>query len=558
MDGQLTASVQPCAPGDVAVGLLSEVAAGVLVLARDGVCVFANAAAQACFAPLPLPGLKLRALLSLAGFSNGSALAELAEAGRPGEPVRIGAADGRILEARSRSRQDGGAVITLFDVTGYIRDAELASQDSLTGLANRTAFNKCLKDHLDRADRLAAPVAVLCIDLDHFKRVNDTLGHPTGDALLIKVAERLRSAVRQSDLVARLGGDEFAIIQSGAGQPHCAEITAARLVDLVGRSYALGGHLVNIGASVGIAISPGDGEQHDILLKHADIALYRAKTDGRARFRFFRPGMDADMQRRRQLELDLRRALALRQFEIVYQPQVNLTSDALTGFEALLRWRTPERGNVSPAEFIPLAEELGLIVPIGEWVMHTACKEAAGWSRPISVAVNISAVQFRGGQLVPMVASALAASGLPPNRLELEITEGALLDNTSTVLQELNALKALGIRISMDDFGTGYSSLSYLQKFPFDKIKIDQSFVRGEHAEGGSAIVRAVTAIGVSLGITTIAEGVETQTQLARVRADGCTAVQGYLTGRPLTPADAAALLDSPAVPTTSRSDDPT
>ena len=344
--------------------------------------------------------------------------------------------------------------------------------------------------------------------------------------------------------------------QSGVAQPQGAEIMASRLIDLIGRSYALSGNLINIGTSIGIAVSPDDGDDNDTLLQHADLALYRAKTDGRGKFRFFRSDMDADMQTRRQLELDLRRALALKQFEVVYQPQIHLDNDTLIGFEALLRWRTPERGNISPAEFIPLAEEIGLIIPIGEWVMRTACKEAADWSRPVTIAVNISAVQFRDNKLVAMVSSALATSGLDPARLELEITEGALLDNTSKVLEQLNALKALGIRISMDDVGTGYSSLSYLQKFPFDKIKIDQSFVRGDQSMGGSAIVRAVTAIGVSLGMKTIAEGVETQEQLERVRADGCNAVQGYLTGRPLAAAAATALLDRPVTFSTSRQDD--
>ena len=539
------------------IDVLAEVSAGVLIVASDGVCIYANVAAEAFFAPLKPPGLKLQALLSLTGFSNGAALVEVTQSGQRSNAVRIGAVTGRILEGHSRRLKDGSAVITLVDITSYIRDAELAAHDPLTGLTNRAALGEFLKAQLINSSRTAMPVAVICIDLDRFKGVNDTMGHAVGDALLIKVSERLRSAVRQSDMVARLGGDEFAIIQSGVAQPQGAEVIASRLIDLIGRSYALSGHMVNIGASVGIAVSPDDGEDNDTLLQHADLAMYRAKSDGRGTFRFYRPDMDADMQKRRRLEIDLRRALALKQFEVVYQPQMQLESDTLTGFEALLRWRTPERGNVSPAEFIPLAEELDLMIPIGEWVMRTACKEAVGWSRPVTVAVNISAVQFCGNKLVAMVSSALAASGLDPARLELEITEGALLDNTSTVLQELNALKALGIRISMDDFGTGYSSLSYLQKFPFDKIKIDQSFVRGDQSRGGSAIVRAVTAIGASLGMKTIAEGVETQEQLERVRADGCNAVQGYLTGRPLAAAAAAALLNEPAISSTSRLDDP-
>ena len=545
------------APDVLAPDFLAEVSAGVLIFGPDGVCRRANPAAEAFVAPLPPIGLKIRALLSLAGFSNGAALIEVMQSRNASDAVRIGSADGRVLECRGCRHADGSMVLTLFDVTNFVRDAETRACDPLTGLANRAALGERLKALLASSSRDAMPIAVICIDLDHFKRVNDTLGHPIGDALLIKVAERLRGAVRQSDMVARLGGDEFAIIQSGVAQPKGGEVLASRLVDLVGRSYALSGHMVDIGVSIGIAVSPDDGEDSNALLQRADLALYRAKNDGRGLFRFFRSDMDADMQRRRQLEIDLRRALALKQFKVVYQPQIHLESDTLTGFEALLRWCTPERGHVSPSEFIPLAEELGLIIPIGEWVLRTACKEAVGWSRPVSVAVNISATQFRNNKLVATVASVLADTGLDPARLELEITEGALLENTSTVLQDLYALKAFGVRISMDDFGTGYSSLSYLQKFPFDKIKIDQSFVRGAQNVGGNAIVRAVTAIGVSLGMKTIAEGVETQEQLEQMRADGCNTVQGYLTGRPLVASDAAALLDKPAISSNSRSDDP-
>ena len=555
MDGQIIC--KPDYPPPLPVDILAEVAVGVLIVSPDGVCVYANLAAETFFAPIKPAGLKLRALLSLSGFSDGGALAEAMEAGRANVVVRIGSADGRILESRCRGREDHSASITLFDVTDYIRDAELLARDPLTRLANRAALGACLKVQLAHSIRTAMPVAVVCIDLDRFKAVNDSFGHAMGDALLVKVAERLRGAVRQSDMVARLGGDEFAIVQSGTAQPQGAETMANRLVDLLGRAYALDGHIINIGASIGIAVSPGDGDNNDSLLQHADLALYRAKADGRGTFRFFQSGMDEEMQKRRLLELELRRALALKQFELFYQPQIHLENHTLTGFEALLRWRSPERGNIPPSEFIPLAEELGIIIPIGEWVMRTACKEAVGWPRPVTVAVNISAVQFRDSKLVAMVGEALAVSGLDPGRLELEITEGALLENTTTVLQDLNALKALGVRISMDDFGTGYSSLSYLQKFPFDKIKIDQSFVRGSEQTGGSAIVRAVSAIGVSLGMETIAEGVETQEQLDRVRADGCNAVQGYLTGRPVSALAAAALLEEPAISSLRRSDEP-
>jgi diguanylate cyclase (GGDEF)-like protein len=382
------------------------------------------------------------------------------------------------------------------------------------------------------------------VDLDRFKIVNDSLGHPIGDALLRKVSERLLGLAAEGDTVARLGGDEFVIIKPGLTDVADAEALAGRVVDLVGRAYALEGHMLNIGASVGIAMSPANGCGADALLKNADLALYSAKAEGRGRFRFFEPEMDARMQARRAIELDLRRALALKEFALEYQPQIDLQNQELVGFEALLRWRSAARGTVSPASFIPIAEEIGLIVPIGEWVLRTACMEAARWSRPLAVAVNLSPLQFRSANLVATVVSALANSGLDPSRLELEITEGALMEDTDDVVTTLKRMRNLGVRVSMDDFGTGYSSLSYLQKFPFDKIKIDQSFVREmSHNEEAAAIVRAVARLGASLGMTTTAEGVETEEQLAAIRAEGCSQVQGYLTGRPMSGEGAAALV---------------
>ncbi|WP_428483614.1 putative bifunctional diguanylate cyclase/phosphodiesterase [Rhodopila sp.] len=525
----------------------AELATGVLVVDAGGLVIFANASASAFLTPLHPIGLGLGALFGLSGASGGGDLARAVEAGIASEPIRIGLSDGRILDGRSRPLADGGTVVTLFDVTLYVQDAERAASDSLTGLANRASLHTRLGELLAQARLGNSSVAVVYLDLDRFKSVNDTLGHSVGDALLIKVAERIRAAARADDMIARLGGDEFAILQANAVQPQAAEALAARLVDLISRTYIAAGHMLTIGASVGVAIAPSDGDDAETLLKHADLALYRAKADGRGVFRFFQDSMDVEVQARRLLEMDLRRALALKELELFYQPQIDLESDMLVGFEALIRWRSPARGLVSPALFITLAEEIGLIAAIGEWVLRTACREAASWPRPVSIAVNISPIQFRGGKLVQTVKSALAASKLDPSRLEVEITEGALLDNTDTVLQVLHELKALGIRISMDDFGTGYSSLSYLQKFPFDKIKIDQSFVRGaDHSAGSGAIVRAVAALGASLGMTTTAEGVETKEQLDRVRAEGCTSVQGYLTGRPIPAADAAALMRLP------------
>jgi diguanylate cyclase (GGDEF)-like protein len=518
----------------------------VLILTAAHEVEYANDSAKQLFARDPT-GFAFISLFSSVEAQDHETLRGALDAGGAPSTLRIALADGRMLDCSLRPLSGGAVVASLDDVSHYVREAAQASRDSLTGLCNRAGFRDRLSEALVRAERTGGPCAVLCIDLDRFKAINDTLGHPVGDALLCKVAERLLSASRDGDVVARLGGDEFAIIQPDGLQPRGAEALAARLVDLLGRTYVASGHMLNIGASIGVAISTTDGADADTLLKNADLALYRAKGDGRGMFRFFETGMDASMQARRALEIDLRRALALKQFHLVYQPQVDLETDTITGFEALLRWRHPERGLVSPADFIPLSEEIGIINPIGEWVLRTACLEAMSWVRPASIAVNLSPVQFRGSKLVAMVTSALAQSGLDPSRLELEITEGALLENTEKVLSVLHAVRELGVRISMDDFGTGYSSLSYLQKFPFDKIKIDQSFVRGmDDSSDCRAIVRAVTGLGASMGIKTTAEGVETDEQMARIRAEGCTQVQGYLTGRPLPATEAAALLHPP------------
>ena len=422
----------------------------------------------------------------------------------------------------------------------------MSVRDSLTGLVQRAALKERLTQIVAASHRTGAGAAVHFIDLDRFKAVNDTLGHAVGDALLVKVAERLRSTLREGDMAARLGGDEFVVVQVAVDRPEKAQAVATRIADLISRSYVIQGHMVNVGASIGIAMFPADGADGETLLHHADLAVYKAKADGRGQSRFFEPSMNARMQARRALEMDMRRALASRQFHLNFQPLVQLATDRISGFEALLRWSHPERGLVSPAEFIPLAEEIGLIGPIGEWVLRTACREAITWPSPATVAVNISPLQFKGGKLADTVASALAQSGLPAERLELEITEGALLDETNLVVSTLHTIRKLGVKISMDDFGTGYSSLSYLRKFPFDKIKIDQSFVRGLGSSVDcNAIVRAVAGLGASLGMRITAEGVETPDQMTRVRTEGCTEVQGYLTGRPLVAEDVAPLLQS-------------
>jgi diguanylate cyclase (GGDEF)-like protein len=413
--------------------------------------------------------------------------------------------------------------------------AHMAHHDALTGLPNRVNFREEMVNALARAKRSRSSIAILCLDLDRFKGVNDTLGHPVGDTLLKVVAERLRDCVRETDAIARLGGDEFAIVQTVSDQPVSSTALAQRLIESLSQPYEVDGHWVMIGASVGISIAPNDGDDPDQLLKNADMALYRAKTDGRGTYRFFEPEMDARMQARRELEMDLRKAIAQDELEVYYQPLVNLEKNKVSGFEALVRWNHPTRGRISPGEFIPLAEEIGVINALGEWVLNQACFDATKWPKHIKVAVNLSPAQFRGGGLVFEVVNALAASGLSPHRLELEVTETIMLMDTEATLTILHQLRELGVRISMDDFGTGYSSLSYLRKFPFDKIKIDQSFIRDlSDAEDTVAIVRAVTGLGESFGMTTTAEGVETEEQLKRLRAEGCTEVQGYLFSPPV------------------------
>ncbi|WP_184716927.1 EAL domain-containing protein [Caulobacter sp.] len=422
--------------------------------------------------------------------------------------------------------------------------ARLAHYDPLTELPNRVLFQKSLSEALARRARKGDQLAVHFIDLDRFKTVNDTLGHPLGDALLREAAERLRSCVREGDTVARLGGDEFAVVQTGLSDMSGATRLAGRIVEAMSAPFDLQGHQVVIGASVGVAAAPSDGEDADELLKKADMALYRAKGDGRGAFHFFERAMDEQLQARRALELDLRRALQAGEFELFYQPLYHLGDERVTGCEALLRWRHPDRGMVSPADFIPLAEEIGLIVPLGEWVLRHACAEAATWPEHVRLAVNLSPAQFRDRGLVRTVVSALAASGLAAERLELEITESVLLQDNVANMQMLHDLKALGVRISMDDFGTGYSSLSYLRSFPFDKIKIDQTFVRDILDDSDAmAIIKAVLDLGASMGVVTTAEGVETQEQLDALRGQGCAEIQGYFISRPAPAADIAKLL---------------
>jgi diguanylate cyclase (GGDEF)-like protein len=403
----------------------------------------------------------------------------------------------------------------------------------LTDLPNRRLFLEQMEQSLRRVQR-GEQLAVLCLDLDHFKVVNDSLGHPIGDQLLKAVALRLGECIRDTDAVARLGGDEFAIVQVGThNQPTEATTLASRIVDVLRAPYDLNGHQVVIGVSIGVSVAPTDSSDPDDLMKNADMALYRAKADGRGTYRFFEAEMDARAQARRSLEVDLRAALTNGEFELYFQ-SIHDGADQIIGFEAQVRWIHPTRGIVPPMSFLQLAEETGLIVPLGEWVLRKACAEAASWSQDVRVAVNVSPVQFKSPNLVPAVSTALAVSGLRPDRLEIEITEAVLLQDRDSTLVTLHALRNLGVKISMDEFGTGYSSLSYLRSFPFDKIKIDGSFVHNlAVGDNSMAIVRAVGGLGKSLGITTNAQGVETREQLSVLRSEGCSEVQGSVFGLP-------------------------
>jgi diguanylate cyclase (GGDEF)-like protein len=442
-------------------------------------------------------------------------------------------AQGRSIQVLYQPLADGGWVTTLEDFTerrqADERIAHLAHYDALTDLPNRVLFRDRLERELKKLRR-GGQLAVLYIDIDEFKSVNDSLGHPVGDELLKAVALRLSGCVRETDFVARLGGDEFAVVQTAVKSPADVMDLVTRIYQAIRAPVECLGHQLVTDASIGIALAPQDGTDLDQLLKSADLAMYGAKSDGRRTYRFFERVMDARVRARRALELDLRQAIAGGQFEIVYQPVVNLRSGAVSGCEALLRWRHPERGMVSPAEFIPVAEDIGLISELGEWVLASACAEAASWPDHIRLAVNVSPVQFRNHTLALHVASALAASGLAANRLELEITEAVLIRDDETALAILHQLRAVGVRIALDDFGTGYSSLSYLQRFPFDKIKIDRCFV-SELAEpdGSSSIVQAVVNIAAARNMTTTAEGVETEAQRDLLRALGCTEMQGFL-----------------------------
>ena len=447
--------------------------------------------------------------------------------------------DGRTIEVNYRPMHGGGYVVTTEDVTeqreASERIAHLASHDPLTDLINRSELPQRLGRALIDADTRGGEVAVFCLDLDRFKAVNDTLGHPVGDVLLQAVAGRLRRLMRPSDTVARLGGDEFVCIARNLHGRDSVAGLAARIIEALSKPFEVGGHTVEIGCSIGIALAPHDGLDPDGLLRHADVALYRAKNEGRGNFMFFGPDMERVLRERRELEADLRAGAARGEFALHFPPVVKGGSRGGVGCGALMRWRHPTRGLMMPIDFIGLAEETGLIGTLGDWAIRRACDDAIAWPDHIKVAVNVSPLQFRSAALLTTVVSALARSGLDPTRLELEITEAVLLRDSEETLATLNKLRELGVRIVMDDFGTGYSSLSYLRVFPFDKIKIDRSFVRDDGGRGDChAIIEAVTNLATGLGMTTTVEGIESEEQMNAVLDRGCTEAQGYLFSHPL------------------------
>jgi diguanylate cyclase (GGDEF)-like protein len=529
---------------------LSNMSQGLCLFGRDNVLLVANRRFSEIFGLDPakvVPGLAMQDLIrmSIAAGNYGPTVDFAAvKAAREGIIARRQAgthfqdmADGRVIAIAHEPMQDGGWVATYEDITdrrrAEARIAHLARHDQLTDLPNRVLFSERLAQaiaHLGRGQEFA----VLSLDIDRFRGINETIGHAVGDAVLRQLAERLSACVRETDTVARLAGDDFAVLLVGLDRPEAAAELARRIVMQLGQPYQVDGQGVQLSISIGIAVAPGDGAIAETLLAHADGALTRAKADGGGVFRFFEAAMDARLQQRRALEIDLRRALAEDQFTLFYQPLVNLKQARVSSFEALIRWRHPVRGMVSPGEFIPLAEESGLIGAMGEWVLRRAARDAALWPGDVKVGVNVSPQQFKAdasgkSRLVAAVRQALDESGLDPRRLELEITESTLMDDANAVKDTLAALKAMGTSLAMDDFGTGYSSLSTLRAFPFDKIKIDQSFIRAlGQDEGAAAIVRVVVGLGQSLRMRTTAEGVETAEQLAYLRQEGCVEIQGY------------------------------
>lgn len=524
--------------------VLDNMEQGVLMFDADARLVFCNRRYLVMYGltrELAAPGRSLRDLLQhrarLGNFSDdlddyiAKLMACLTEKKTFCNVVNSG--DDRVVSVVNTPLAGGGWLATHEDITDRQKAQEqiahMARHDALTDLPNRVLLRERLEHELKRVKR-GECLAMLCLDLDHFKSVNDTLGHPVGDELLKIVADRLRGCTREPDTIARLGGDEFAIIMTQLQQPSDAAVLAKRIRDSIVKPYQIDGHQIVSDISIGISIAPIDGTEPDKLMKNADLALYGAKAEGRGIYRFFEQEMDTRMKARRDLEMDLRNALANKELELYYQPLVNLQTNEISAFEALLRWNNPTRGMISPADFIPIAEETGLIIPIGEWVLNTACHQAVNWPDHVKVAVNLSPAQLKSRNMVKVVTTALAESGVAANRLQLEITESLLMQNTFATLATLHELRKLGVQIAMDDFGTGYSSLSYLRSFPFDKIKIDRSFIQ-DLSNGAEplAIVNAVAGLAKCLNMVSTAEGVETQQQFEALQAVGCTEMQGYL-----------------------------
>jgi diguanylate cyclase (GGDEF)-like protein len=475
-------------------------------------------------------------------------LKETADSGSTGGLTEVELGDGRTVHIQRRPLPDGGWVATHEDVTAkresHQRIAYLAKHDPLTGLTNRAFFADQLELELFRAAR-GQRLALLTLDLDRFKEVNDSLGHWYGDKILQQVAERLRKAVRDGDVITRLGGDEFAVLQTVLSRPGEAATLATRILKSLSRPYDVDGHSILVAATVGIAVAPRDGCAAEELFKKSDVALYRAKAEARGTFRFFEKGMDDELQRRRIIEAELRSAVTNQEFELYYQPILTVADGSIGGFEALIRWHHPTRGLVQPQEFISVAEETGLIIPIGDWVLRQACRDAADWPDDLKVSVNVSPVQFKRGDLVRLVKDALSEASLPAGRLELEMTETAVLDDEEWVRAVLHQLRAAGVGLAMDDFGTGYSSLAYLRRFLFSRIKIDRGFVVDlAHASDARAIVAATVTLANDLGIATTAEGVETNEQRQILESMGCSAIQGYLIGKPAPSAQAIQLIE--------------
>lgn len=527
---------------------LNNMSQGLVMMDREGRLVVCNERYIQMYGLAPervKPGCTVRDLVAQrqqAGTFSGDQdayVSEILTAAAQGKPYarEMDFADGRTIRIANRLMPGGGWVTTHDDITerkqAEQQIAHMARHDMLTGLSNRARFCEELDRALGRVQR-GERLAILYLDLDHFKRVNDTLGHLTGDELLRQTAVRLRACIRDTDLIARLGGDEFAILQTSIGQPSDAAALATRIGKALKPPFDLDGNTAVVGASIGISIAPDDAVEPGQLLKNADLALYGAKGNGRGTYHFYEQELDNRMKARQKLESDLRDALANGEFELYYQPVVDLRTNHVNGCEALLRWHHPERGLVAPAEFIPIAEESGIITSLGEWVLQRACADAACWPEDVHVAVNLSPIQLKSRKLVPLVMRSLAASGMSARRLELEITETVLMQNTFSTLATLHQLHDIGVRIAMDDFGTGYSSLSYLRSFPFDKIKIDRSFIENiSENDGCVTIVQSITSMAQRLGMKTIAEGIETEDQRTKVEELGCDEMQGYLFSRP-------------------------